>query len=793
MKRPIVIMAIALITGVLLKEYTPSLWLGALMVVLIGVSFFLILRACKNASPFLFASIPLLIAGFILHWANTERLYNSLEPWSGRSISLQGYVIDEPQVLEGRISFTVKASQIEDGDKVYKLKGDKIKVSVYDDSGSFRLAYGAEVSIEDKLKLPAGVRNIGGFDYRQYLAGRGISATMSTQPDSVKLLQGSKVFALKQFGYSIRKSILDSLYAGMPEKEASIVAGMLIGYTDDMDESLQEDFQRVGLTHILAVSGANIAFILLPLLWLLKKCGFNRRWSSAISFPVMLFYVFATGMEASVVRAAIMAGVMLLGMIIWRQTDGYCSLACSAMIILFGNTFMLFDPGFILSFAATLSLIMLYEPISNKLPKKMPKSIKDTLSGTLAAQIGVLPIIAQSFNTISIISLLSNLVIVPVTGILTLVGALIPIFWWLLAPVAKVLAIAATFLTDVILFVASKLSEIPWAQVWVVTPGLFLIIGYYCLLLYVRFGFIRLKKQTAQTVLAVLLVVYGGGLVLTTLPPHNLMIYMADVGQGDCSVIKTPDGKSILIDGGGNPMDEENSYIGDRIVVPLLYDLHIPTIDIMIASHGDADHISGLKSVLRTMPVKRLVIAEAEDEGMKVLIDLAQSKGIPVERMDTGDIIYEEKELTLTTVYPLEDESLLPSAATNSANERSLVVRLDYGTLSALFTGDMGFPVEKLILNSSLLDTEILDCDILKVPHHGSKYAISREFLNKVTPAVALIGVGENHYGHPSPEVEQRLSDANVKVYDTLENGGIMIKTYPDNPEELHVETVVSN
>lgn len=865
MKRSLAVWAIALILGILIADRVPSMIPGLCAVILICISGCIVYRRLPERSPFLLMALPLLLSGFLLHYSNIQAVNTRFLPWQGRQVAVQGVIEDEPVFSDGRTIFTLSADTVTEHGKATPIRNGRIKVSVYSDNPVDALQYGRIVRILAEVEIPAGQRNIGGFDYRRFLAARGISGVCSIRPAQITVLEGDRRFFLKSAGYAVRKGILNALYGSMPEQEASVVAGMLIGYTQEMPESMEESFRRAGLSHIMAVSGANLAFLLMPFIWLLKRLGLNPRWASVIALPVMLLYVFATGMEASVMRAAVMAGIMLLGMMIWRQTDFFCSISASVLVILLSNTFMLFDTGFILSHIAVLSLVVFYKPVFDRMPAKIPKTIRDTLAGTIAAQIGVIPVIAGTFNTFSAVSLLSNLAVVPITGLLTGLAAALAVLWHVFRPVCTVLGWAASFLTRVILAVTHAVSSLPWAELAVATPGFLLTAGYYLILLTVRYGLPwlekrsakacpspanygwvmagavdsaeaeaaaaagsgfmrspggielyvreqeivvwhagrngtdadhaggsdgtddrRLRKRRAAWLVACMLAVYGCLILMDRIPSGKLEIYFADVGQGDCSIIKTPSGRSIMIDGGGSIYDDEDSYTGEKIVVPVLYDLKITRIDLMIATHGHADHINGLKSVLDRMPVKKLVVADSEDSEMNELIDYARSKGIPVERANQDDVIYSERALTLTALYPLENQAGMPAAQTTSANELSLVTRLDYAGFSALFTGDIGTATEE-----RLLSLENLDCDLLKVPHHGSKYSSGAEFIRRTSPAVAVISVGENRYGHPDEDVKERYAAAGARLYETLRHGGIMVRVDAARPEQISVWTVI--
>ncbi|NLX64318.1 MAG: DNA internalization-related competence protein ComEC/Rec2 [Clostridiaceae bacterium] len=787
MKRPLAVAAIALIWGIILADVNKSQFWGIISLSLSLLIFILIYRPVREkSSVFVLLAVPFLVSGYVLHSINKNYYDNACKEWEGKSVSVKGTLHNEPEFENGRTRFVLNVESI-DNKPLAKNRKIRIQVSIYNSNGFIdNLNYGSVVNITGEIRVPPGRRNIGGFDSGKFLASRGISGTMTAQGKALAILEGNRGSWLKKTGYKLRHNILNTLNRSMPEKESSILAGMLIGYTDKMPEELEEDFRRAGLSHIMAVSGANIAFLLAPFLWLLKKSGLNSRWSSALAFPCMLFYVFATGMEASVIRAAIMAGITLTGMLLWRKADIYCSIAASAMIILLYNSFMLFDLGFILSFAATLSLVIFYKPIFCRLPVKLPKIIRDTLAGTIAAQLGVIPIIAYCFNTFSIISVFTNLLIVPLTGIITVLGAVLVVLGNIFLPAARLTGILLGTMINLMVMITGKMSAIPWAEINLATPSIFLLLIYYFVLLYLKFWHPKLAKETSRPIFASIMFLCGIVILVVSIPDKSLRIYFADVGQGDCTVIRTPSGKNIILDGGGSINDSDGSYVGERIVVPLLYNLNMTDIDLMIASHGHMDHVGGLKTIIEKMNVRKLIVADANDIEMRYLTDYAAEKGIPVMYMKEDDILYEENGLTIKALYPLKDERLMPKNSTFDANELSLVARLDYGEFSALFTGDIGFMSENIILEKY----EGISCDLLKVAHHGSKYSSGKSFIEATRPKMSVISVGRNVYGHPSPETLERIAGQGSQIYQTVNNGGILVEVW-EKETRMRVTTVV--
>jgi competence protein ComEC len=278
----------------------------------------------------------------------------------------------------------------------------------------------------------------------------------------------------------IRSRIVGVLEKSLPKEQAALLNGMLIGYTKGMDEKMTGAFSDAGLTHVMAVSGMNVAFIVFPLIFLFKKMRIGQTPANFVIIGVLILFVFVTGFSPSVLRAVIMAVIMLTAQIIKRQTDVITSISFAAILLLLYNPYTLFDIGFQLSFTATLSLVLFYKYIKELLSfKHIPGFISDVLSATLAAQIGTIPITAFYFNKISIISLASNLIVVPLVEVITIIGTIMALAGQFSTEVSQVIGyVDCTFLTF-ILYVTKISSKVPFAVVRVVTPPLYAVFLYY--------------------------------------------------------------------------------------------------------------------------------------------------------------------------------------------------------------------------------------------------------------------------------------------------------------------------
>ncbi|MHB8063347.1 MAG: DNA internalization-related competence protein ComEC/Rec2, partial [Ruminiclostridium sp.] len=647
--------------------------------------------------------------------------------------------------------------------------------------------YRSKVLIEANIERPKAATNPGGFDYKRYLASIGVSGTVylrnSSDIDVIGIQSGGW---LHKLGFKIKKSVLNIVEYCLDKNQAGLLSGMIIGYKDGLDENAFSAFSKAGLTHIMVASGMNVAFIILPLAFIFKKLQLGNFTSSIFTILVLILFVFVTGFSASVVRAVIMGIMILLGKIIMREADIYTSISAAAIILLTLNPYTLYDIGFQLSFFATVSLVMFYPRLKELIDHKhIPNIVADTLAATIAAQIGVVPITLYYFNNFSTISILSNLLVVPIVQIITIIG-FIMVFVGIVNIHAAVLIgyINNSFLSFV-LFVTEYTSKIPYASLKLPTPSLGLIIFYYIAILYIFKGrkFLKSKqgfKYVKYLCIALIVLI----IVVKNLIPKPLEITFLDVGQGDSAFIRTAHGTKILIDGGGRAAGTKSTFdIGESVMVPYILDQGTKKIDIVIATHGHADHTEGLEAILQEMSIGMVILPDTDGKGFEKILKICNDKRITIVECKKGDIIRLDKETVFDVLSPLQFEK--DSLSQQSLNDSSLVLKLKYKNVRALFTGDSEIPVEQRMLEEGL----DLSSDLLKVGHHGSNGATSEEFINKVKPKYAVASLGENNnFGHPSQFVVDRLEERGVLLLRTDERGAIIATSYG---EELSIRTML--
>lgn len=701
--------------------------------------------------------------------------------YEDKDITLHGIINSHPSIKESRVSYVVKIKSIEiHGEEV--SKGGKVLLTTLLGEEGFVYEYGREIRFTGKLTLPTGQRNPGGFNYKNYLAQSGISASMFAREENIEVGKKKSANILVSLGQFLNRKIVTVIEKCLPKQQAGLLSGMLIGNREGLSKDVQRVFSDSGLSHLMAVSGANVAFIIFPFIFILRKLGIKISIANIIATIVLIIFVFITGFEPSVQRAAVMAAVILIGQIIKRETDIITSISFAALLLLIINPYNLFNIGFQLSFAATISLIVFYKNIKNLLKTKyIPGVITDALAVTTAAQIGVLPITIYYFNTLSLISLISNLLVAPVVEVITILGSIMAVVGQLSIFVSRIIGYVNCALLSFVLYVSKLTASVPFAVVKVITPSIILVIVYYLgtgfFLWYKPLMNIRIKLKYYLAGILVIMVLISMQLIL----PGYLEVVFIDVGQGDSVFIKTYEGKTVLIDGGGSNNKNGDTNIGDSVVIPFLLDYGVTHLDMVVATHGHDDHIQGLLPIINDFSVGHFVMPDygGVKEFNKLLED-SKKRNINVEFLKRGDSISLDNKTYLSVLSP--DKEI--TVENSSLNNTSLVLKLFYKDVEILFTGDIEAEIESRLIE----DKEDIQADILKSAHHGSKTSNTQEFIESVNPCAIIISVGKNNFGHPSPEVIERIEENNIPLFRTDRHGAVMLKT---NGKKISIKTII--
>ena len=667
-------------------------------------------------------------------------------------ISATAVVIKGPSEGEYNYKYTVKA-------RTGKYKNKKFIVYINKKNKKL-LEYGDLIEIKGEYSAPEVARNYKGFDYSQYLKTLNIYGTIKVEES--KIINKNQLSPILISINNIKEKMIDNANRNMPKRTANLLLGILIGERDNIQEDIIESFRTANLSHILAVSGAHTSYIILGITYLISKSKTPKRIGYIITIINLLIFIIITGASYSVVRACIMAIVVIGAKICYRKENFFTSICISLIIILIQNPFAINDIGLKLSFMGTAGIVIFNKSITNFFIKlKIKQKIAEVLSVTFSAQLMIMPITILNFNTISLTFFISNILASPLLGIIIIFGFISIFISSILNPISKILFLILHIFLELLILVSKVTEKIPGSSILVKTPNILFAIVYYILILFFNYFFVikqnptrRFHKKIIKIItikniknaFKVIAVVFLIMLLLTRIVRiinPTLKIYFIDVGQGDSTLIVTPKNKKILIDGGEGKTNVLFQYLLDR---------RINKIDYIIISHFDSDHCNGLIEIIEKMRVENIVMSKQskESEEYKKILEIIKQKNIKVSSVKAEDKIIIEKNLYTKILNPAEKFGF------QDLNNNAIVAKLVYKNFSMLFTGD----IEKAEENLAKKYKNELKSTILKVAHHGSKTSTSEEFLKYVEPQIALIGVGENNkFGHPNQITIEKLKN----------------------------------
>ncbi|NLN40484.1 MAG: DNA internalization-related competence protein ComEC/Rec2 [Clostridiales bacterium] len=773
-KRPIIWVTVAYIIGILIAVYMK--WeLRYFYIVLLPL---LVLGGAglkvkwKGLYLVLFFSIFILIgiANAYIH----NKPDNGLEDLVGQAVNAYGQVAEIVSSSDSKTSFILDAYRISHIDKDYVYKG-KIRITIYHNSpnhGVMPFKTGDWIEVRGTIEKPQGMRNPRGFDYRAYLARRGIHYIIGTASRNILSIDSGNLPWPKSWIESIRKymeGVFDTYIGGMGSK---LMKAMIIGQRWSLPSELREEFTNTGIAHILAISGLHVGFVVLLLSWISNRLKLSPKVTFFIQGAALGVYCIVVGGSSSVVRATIMTIILLGGKVVGRKPDPLNSLSLAAFIILLFRPLEVFEVGFQLSFSAVAGIVLFNELLSAKLSKldKLPLKVGEAIAIMLSAQLGVWPLIAYHFNTFSIISFIANLILVPVAGVIVILGLILLLTAAIFPLIGAVIGWWLWLLCQFLIEVNKWLSSFTWSSIRVVSPGILLMTVYYSILLILSQERPLWVKRPWRTSLILTLIVF---LLLAIKPviDNQFKVIFVDVGQGDCIYIKTPDEKHILVDGGGRPEGVGDYDVGAEVVVPFLLKNGVKKLDLVVMSHGHDDHMGGLIPVIKEIKVDAFMEfpPRQPSERYKELKDLIDNKDIKCIHAIGRQTYKVGKYVFIDVVYPTSNYEVVESLYNKNENNLSLVLRVRYQRTSVMLTGDIEGGVESYL--SSFWKDSV---SILKVAHHGSNTSSTDKWLEVIKPRIAVIQSGKNNFGHPNPEVIEKLEEHGAIVYKNHKNGAII-------------------
>ncbi len=787
----------AYLAGILLTEWLHwGTW--PLLFLTTGIFLAVLLPPCRSSAPLLIVGIFFLLGGLgynlSMHRIPPASLRFQTSP--KRSVTVIGVIRSFPEISAERTRFLLDAERCDGRKAAGRVQVSLMYVRKGNRENRLRrnLRYGDRIRLSGRFLPPRDYGNPGAFDYAGYLARRGIGLTTATSGRHIRILGRNLGNPLIGVVLAQKRAFHDFIGKILNGEIGAVLPALIVGDRSGLDENLRRRFADAGAAHLLAISGLHVGFavlffytlllilfrFLLPLRWLRQSRFWciPSRLASIGSLFFLVYYVILSGGRTATIRAAIMIGVFLLSRILERSRDLLYTLLVAAFVILLWSPPSCFAVDFQLSFAAVTAMVLydrsrqkrsilekeeeesrdrqpaLRSAPAERRPWKWAAKGGAVFAVTLLAFAATLPITAAVFHRVSPAGLVSNLLLVPLTGLIIVPCGMAAFFLFQLSPVLAVYpAKMAGFGISLLLTGVDFFGSGPLRPVWVVPPPAGWIVLFYLVLLLLLM--IAQIRPVYRLVSVFLLSVLFAGAVLGLgkgKGDGKLHIDILDVGNAASTLVVFPDGKTLLIDGGGSYSSSWD--VGRNLILPALLTLRVRKIDLMILTHPHPDHLNGLVGLLEELPVGevwegwRTFPSEMYHRFRKEIHD----RGILRRYIGAGKMTRSLGETRIEVLRVTEDPGKTDHSAVNNG---SLIVKIGLRRFSFLDMADLEVEGEDALIRRYRSE---LKATVLEVGHHGSRTSSQATFLDVVRPEAAVISVGAyNRFGHPAAEVLGRL------------------------------------
>jgi competence protein ComEC len=681
---------------------------------------------------------------------------------------VEGRLRREPEVGPDFVALTLDCETVRVRNDLLSARGG-IRARV---SGSFlsrlsRLASGDRVALWGTLSEPSFFDNEGGFDGRSYLERERLDLVASVK-SALLVTRTGRSFSPASWISRLRLLAIRRLEAALASSGArddgteGVLVSLVTGDRARFSPRDEELYRRAGILHVMAISGAHVAIVLVVFYFVLRRLGVDEAPTLAIALVLLPVYATFCGGRAPVVRSVLVATALAGSRLLSLDRASGNALALAALVLLVWEPMGLTDPGFQLSFAAMASILYLSRPLSARLWMLGPLALPMAVS--IAAQTAVVPITAWHFHSFTPVAPLVSLLAIPLAGFLVVVGILLVAFVGI--PVVEPLLVASARWGSFLLTETARVaSSLPGASIAVPRPSAPWVAVYLVAIFAVALGG-RLVRALGFAALAPLFVTL---LYRAEAPTGKLELTVLDVGHGDALVVRLPHGGRVLVDGGGLPGSSLD--VGERVVLPYLLDHGGRGLDAVVVTHTDYDHLGGLVAVASALDVSEIWggAPRWDRPTYRMFREVARRRGTPVRRLRPR----ERFELDGVLWEVLSAGDVLDGDRVEEENDRSVVLRLTFGRSRLLLTGDAGDRVEAALLRRG----SNLESEVLKVGHHGSRGSTSAAFLERVRPRLAVVSARPAP-GRPLPSdvTLARLRDHGIETLRTDESGAITVR-----------------
>ena len=715
----------------------------------------------------------------------------------------EGYVDDE-ELLEGVSIRSVDGAS-----------AGKVLIACQElDFGTQALLYppGSRIEAEGWIYLFPEATNPGQFDTANYY--RGINVRVGMKADTVRVVAESRNWLGKML-LKLEQKLYASLNQVCDGRDTGVFQAVLLGASRQVEEETKALYQAGGIAHLLSISGLHISCIAIVIYQVIRRCSGSFPVGMTVGVCFLVCYGIIVGTRASAIRAMIMFVCLMGANVTGRKYDLLSAAGLAAILILVQYPMQIYQTGFWMTFLAVAGIGVVYPGVLNftGCRSRWGQSILFSAS----VQVSVLPVVLYGSYVCPVYGVLLNLLVVPLAAYLLFSAAGGAVGGLLTTGTGMFLAGTGHYILNWYDWLCTRMLKLPGAGRITGKPVLWQIFLYYSVLLTAvyliqvigkkkklpavpllpglrlkgkkipvsntnqrqeelrtREEISRIRRQRILRMLIIpagILLLYG---ILQKRPDGKLHITMLDVGQGECIHLQMPEGSNLLIDGGSTDVTSPGTYR----IEPYLLSQGVSQIDLLVVTHPDADHSNGILELLDSgkIKVKELYLGPMQEpDAWSQLLLRAEAQNIPVRYATAGDCF---------TVAGTEITCLHPKYTVADENDNSVVLRLEYGSFSALFTGDISMEAEDFL-------AELEPVTLLKVPHHGSKYSTSSSLLETCTPQAAFISCGMgNRYGHPHTDLLQRLEDGGCSTCITKHSGALLLET---DGSQVRIETFGEN
>jgi len=661
------------------------------------------------------------------------------------AVTVTGVVVDDPRLASARtgraplVVIRLRADVLAAGGRSTALRAPLLVLS--SDQAWLPLLPSQHVRVEGRLR-PAEP----GDDVAAVLFGRG--------PPQVR----SPPSRVQQVAGHLREG-LRAAVAPLPDNERGLLPGLVVGDTSRLPQDLREDFRTVGLTHLTAVSGTNVAIVLAAVLALAGHAGLRLRLRPVLAGLALVAFVVLARPSPSVLRAAAMGTVGLLALLTGGRRQAVPSLAGAVLVLVLVSPDLAASPGFALSVLATGGLLVLAPPWRDALARRLPVWLADALAVPAAAQAACGPVVVALAGTLGLLSVPANLLAVPAVAPATVLGVAAALLAPVCLPLAQVAAWLAYLPTAWLVALSRVGAQLPLAALpWPDGTGGAVLLAALTLVAFSVLSRARLRRLVLVIALAVATTCGGLALAAPGWPPPGWFLVMCDIGQGDALVVRTGEHEALVVDAGPEP----------DLVDGCLRRLAVHRVPLVVLSHQHADHVDGLPGVLRHRAVGAIEVGPVDDPPQQAakVARWARDAGVPIVRAALG-----ETRGAGGTRWSVLAPGRAYHGTRSDPNNDSVVIRLQVAATVVLLSGDVE-PEAQADLLASGADVR---ADVLKVPHHGSDHQ-DPDFLAAVAPRVVLTSVGkDNTYGHPSGGTLGQLRGQGARSYRTDLDGDVAL------------------